>query len=86
MKELSLRRREPLESYGGWVKVATAPNQHVAGMMDGALRDRGIPVLDKKIGLDFPTSPSNQHAIMVPEDRVEEARELLEGIWDIGGC
>jgi len=52
-------------------------------MFAGALESEGIPVLTKKTGLDFPTSPSNQHSVLVPPDREQEAKQLLEGIWDI---
>lgn len=79
----SRKRRDRLATYGDWVRVTIAPNQVVGGMLEGALRAEGIPVLSKKIGLDFPTSPSNQCSILVPADRKEEARRLLESIWDI---
>ncbi|MBU4194263.1 MAG: hypothetical protein KKE43_03430 [Actinobacteria bacterium] len=72
-----------MATYGDWVRVTIAPNQMVAGMLVGALESEGIPVLSKKIGLDFPTSPSNQQLILVPAGREEEAKHLLEGIWDI---
>lgn len=79
----SRKRRESLASYGEWAKVTVAPNQVVAGMLEGALTDRGIPVLNKKLGLDFPTCPSNQRVIMVPRERLEEAEELIEEIWGV---
>ncbi len=79
----SRRRRKRAATYGEWVRVAIAPNQVVAGMFAGALESEGIPVLTKKIGLDFPTSPSNQQSVLVPPDREMEAKELLEGMWDI---
>lgn len=79
----SRRRREGMATYGDWVRVAIAPNEMVTGMLVGALESEGIPVLSKKIGLDFPTSPSNQQLILVPAGREEEAKHLLEGIWDI---
>ena len=79
----SRRRRDRMATYGDWVRVTIAPNQMVAGMLVGALESEGIPVLSKKIGLDFPTSPSNQQLILVPAGREEEAKHLLEGIWDI---
>ena len=79
----SKKRRDRTATYGDWVRVAIAPNQVVAGMLEGALEYEGIPVLSKKIGLDFPTSPSNQQSILVPAGREKEAKHLLEGIWDI---
>lgn len=76
-------RRETLRTYGDWVRVAVAPNALVAGMMEGALRNKGILVLEKKFPFDFPTCPTGDRAIMVPAERAEEARMVLEGIWDI---
>ena len=67
----------------GWSAVATAPNEMMAGMMEGALESEGVPYMDKKLGLDFPTSPTNMHAIIVPSQFEEKARSILEGICDL---
>lgn len=64
-----------------WIRVAIAPNQVVAGMMEGALESENIPFFEKKIGLDFPTSPSNQREILVPESFRERACSIVEVIW-----
>lgn len=86
MSALFQKRRDRYRDYGGWVRVAIAPNAFVAGFLEGALRSEDIPVLLKKMGLgDFPTSPGNQRAVMVPGEREQEARRLLSGIWDISG-
>lgn len=66
----------------GWARVAIAPDAMVAGMFEGALENEGIPFVEKKLGLDFPTSPSNQREILVPVEQEEQARNLLEGMWD----
>ncbi|MBN1288198.1 MAG: hypothetical protein JXA49_00980 [Actinobacteria bacterium] len=75
------------ESYGAkmkWEKVAVAPNEVVAGLLETALKRSGIPVLNKKTGLDdFPLSPANQRAIYVPQGMKEVALELLRDLWDI---
>lgn len=68
----------------GWVRIAIAPNQVVAGMIEGALESEDIPFLDKKLGLDFPTSPSNMHEVLVPQEHRQRARDLLQGMFDLG--
>ena len=82
------RSRRPPEEKGldegvRWVRVTIAPGQVAAGMLVGALDSEGIPHFEKKLGFDFPTMPSNQVAIMVPEDMLERASELLSSISDI---
>ncbi|MHB8895514.1 MAG: putative signal transducing protein [Candidatus Geothermincolia bacterium] len=66
-----------------WVRVTIAPGQVAAGMLVGALDSEGIPHFEKKLGFDFPMMASNQVSIMVPEEYVDRATELLGGISDI---
>jgi hypothetical protein len=54
----------------------------MAGLLEGALDEEGIPYLEKNPGLgNIYTSESNQRQIIVPRDCEERAREVLEGIW-----
>ncbi|MBN2169137.1 MAG: hypothetical protein JW738_07820 [Actinobacteria bacterium] len=79
-----MKRPEPSDANMKWEKVAVAPNEVVAGLLETALKRSGIPVLNKKTGLDdFPLSPVNQRAIYVPKGMKEIALELLRDLWDI---
>lgn len=75
--------KPPEDMRDGWVRVTVEPNQMMAGMLCGALDSEGIPHYEKKVGFDFPTMPTNQVAIMVPEEYQERATELLSGISEI---
>jgi hypothetical protein len=77
-----LRRERPRE-HGDWIRIATAPNEVVAGMLEGALKDKGIPVMEKKMSLDYVAGMAGMRGILVPVDREEEARSLLSEIWDM---
>ena len=77
---------EPDEGGGGGgdgklVKVAFAPNQMEAEMIQGLLSEHGIPSLVKRgPGFDVPEfMPVGPRQIFVAESVAEEAREVLEG-------
>ena len=63
------------------VKVAFAPNQMEAEMIQGLLREHGIPsMLKRGPGFDVPEFlAAGPRQIFVPEADAEEAREVLEG-------
>lgn len=69
-----------------WVKVGSAPNETVALMMEGVLRDAGIPVLiQRSAGFDAPDFlAAGPREILVPEDVLPEAREMLEDTTGLG--
>lgn len=67
----------------GWVEVATAPDQIASGMLESALKAEEIPVIVRRPGAFAYTGIAGQHGIMVPEDSVEDAREILRDMWDI---
>lgn len=64
----------------GWIKIGSAPNETVALMMEGILRNADIPVLIRRpAGFDVPDFLSGgPRELLVPEDALPEARELLE--------
>jgi hypothetical protein len=70
----------------GWAKVASAPNETVATMMEGLLRETGIPVLVQRAsGFDVPEFlAAGPRQLMVPETELEEARRILEDTTGLG--
>ncbi len=69
-----------------WVRVAAAPDESVALLMDGVLRDAGIPSLIQRApGFDAPdflaAGPRN---VLVPGSLSEEARRVLEDTTGLG--
>lgn len=66
--------------YDGWVQVAVAPNEMVAGMLESILRSEGIPSIQKKLTLDYVAGVAGMRGILVEPDREKEARELLEQV------
>ncbi|MEX2108144.1 MAG: DUF2007 domain-containing protein [Solirubrobacterales bacterium] len=63
------------------VKVAFAPNQIEAEMIQGLLSSHGIPSLVKRAGFDVPEFMSvGPRQIFVAARMAEEAREVLTGI------
>ncbi len=62
-----------------WTYLATAPDQLVAEMWSGALRDHGIPATvrpgDTASFLGVSAYPCR---ILVDEERLDQAREVLE--------
>jgi hypothetical protein len=68
-------------SSGKLVKVAYAQNQAEAEMIQGLLREHGIPSLLKRpIGFDNPQFlGAGPHEVFVLESAAEQAREVLAG-------
>jgi hypothetical protein len=79
--------REPEEGGGGGgggddlVKVAFAPNQMEAEMIQGLLADHGIPSLVKRgPGFDVPEfMPVGPRQVFVAARNADDAREILAG-------
>lgn len=66
-------------SGGRPVKVAYAPNQMEAEMIQGLLAEHGIPSMVQRT-VDAPQFlAAGPRQILVPEAAAEEAREVLEG-------
>ena len=69
-----------------WVKVGSAPNETYALLMEGVLRNDGIPVLIRRgAGFDIPDFLSaGPRDVLVPDTFAEEARQLLEDTTGLG--
>ena len=69
-----------------WVKVAVAPNETDALLMDGVLKDAGIPSLIQRApGFDVPDFlSSGPRDVLVPDSLLGEARQLLEDTTGLG--
>ncbi len=69
-----------------WVKVGSAPNETAALMMEGLLKNCGMPVLIRRgAGFDIPDFLSaGPRDVLVPDLYVEEARQLLEDTTGLG--
>ena len=69
-----------------WVKVGSAPNESMALMMEGLLRGADIPVLIRRVaGFDAPDFlAGGPRELLVPEDALPEAREILEDTTGVG--
>ena len=69
-----------------WVKVAVAPNETLALVMDGLLKDAGIPALIQRApGFDVPDFLSaGPRDVLVPGAFLEEARQILEDTTGLG--
>ena len=69
-----------------WVKVAAAPDESVALLMDGVLKDAGIPsLIQRATGFDAPDVLSaGPRDVLVPGSLVEEARQVLEDTTGLG--
>jgi hypothetical protein len=69
-----------------WVKVAAAPSETDALLMDGVLKDAGIPSLIQRAAgfdaLDF--LAAGPRDVLVPGSVVEEARQVLEDTTELG--
>lgn len=61
------------------VRVATAPNEALAGFWRSVLEDEDIVVAVQAGGAGFAmgTNALNEHYILVREDQAERAREIL---------
>jgi hypothetical protein len=70
----------------GWIKVGSAPNESMALMMEGLLRGADIPVLIRRpMGFDVPDFlAGGPREVLVPEDAMPEAREILEDTTGVG--
>ena len=69
-----------------WVKVAAAPDESVALLMDGVLKDAGIPsLIQRAAGFDAPDFlAAGPRDVLVPASLVEEARQILEDTTGLG--
>jgi hypothetical protein len=69
-----------------WVKVAVAPNETSALLMDGVLKDSGVPSLIQRApGFDVPDFLSaGPRDVLVPDSLLEEARQVLEDTTGLG--
>ncbi len=69
-----------------WVKVAAAPDESVALLMDGVLKDAGIPsLIQRAAGFDAPDFlAAGPRDVLVPASLVEEAKQVLEDTTGLG--
>ena len=68
------------------MKVAAAPDETIALLMDGVLKDAGIPSLIQRApGFDAPDFlAAGPRDILVPEPLLGEARQVLEDTTGLG--
>ena len=69
-----------------WVKVAAVLGESVALLMDGVLKDVGIPSLIRRAaGFDAPDFlAAGPRDVLVPASLVEEAKQVLEDTTGLG--
>jgi hypothetical protein len=69
-----------------WVKVAAAPDESVALLMEGLLKDAGIPsLIQRAAGFDAPDFLSaGPRDVLVPGSLVEAAQQILEDTTGLG--
>jgi hypothetical protein len=69
-----------------WVKVAAAPDESVALLMNGVLKDAGIPsLIQRATGFDAPDFlAAGPRDVLVPASLVEEAKQVLEDTTGLG--
>jgi hypothetical protein len=69
-----------------WVKVAAAPDESVALLMDGVLKDAGIPSLIQRTpGFDAPDFlAAGPRDVLVPGSLLEEAKQVLQDTTGLG--
>jgi predicted esterase len=69
-----------------WVKVAVAPNETSALMMEGVLNNAGIPSLIQRApGFDAPDFLSaGPRDVLVPDSLMGEAKQILEDTTGLG--
>ncbi len=69
-----------------WVKVAAAPDETTALLMDGVLKDAGVPALIQRApGFDAPDFlAAGPRDVLVPGALLEEARRLLQDTTGLG--
>ena len=68
------------------MKVAAAPSETEALLMDGVLKDAGIPSLIQRApGFDAPDFlAAGPRDVLVPGSLVEEAKQILEDTTGLG--
>ena len=68
------------------MKVAVAPNETSALMMEGVLKDAGIPSLTQRArGFDAPDFLSaGPRDVLVPDSLLGEAKQILEDTTGLG--
>ena len=68
------------------MKVAVAPNETLALLMEGLLQDAGVPSLIQRApGFDVPDFLSaGPRDVLVPGAYLEEARQILEDTTGLG--
>ncbi len=66
--------------------MAAAPDETVALLMDGVLKDAGIPsLIQRATGFDAPDFlAAGPRDVLVPGSLVEEAKEVLEDTTGLG--
>jgi hypothetical protein len=69
-----------------WVKVAAAPNETDALLMEGVLKDAGIPsLIQRASGFDIPDFLSaGPRDVLLPASSLEEAKQILEDTTGLG--
>jgi hypothetical protein len=69
-----------------WVKVAAAPDETTALLMEGVLKEAGVPALIQRApGFDAPDFlAAGPRDVLVPGALLEEARRLLEDTTGLG--
>jgi hypothetical protein len=69
-----------------WVKVAAAPDETVALLMEGVLKDAGIPSLIQRApGFDAPDFlAAGPRDVLVPGSLAAEAKQVLEDTTGLG--
>jgi hypothetical protein len=69
-----------------WVKVAAAPDETDALLMDGVLKDAGIPSLIQRApGFDAPDFlAAGPRDVLVPGSLLEEAKQVLQDTTGLG--
>jgi len=69
-----------------WMKVAAAPDESVALLMEGVLKDADIPsLIQRAAGFDAPDFlAAGPRDVLVPGALVEEAKQILEDTTGLG--
>jgi len=69
-----------------WIKVAVAPNETSALLMDGVLRDAGVPALIQRApGFDAPDFlAAGPRDVLVPGSLAGDARRILSDTTGLG--
>ena len=69
-----------------WVKLAAAPDESVALLMDDVLKDAGIPsLIQRAAGFDAPDFlAAGLRDVLVPGSLVEEAKQVLQDTTGLG--